>query len=91
MRAYLGRVDSSGLQRLVHEDLVPRDLLQELVRVWTTSTTSVIRTIVAEDDAEAIRRELAADRHDFACTLLLNRAVEILSLGPIARELSATP
>jgi hypothetical protein len=80
MRAYLGRVDHSGLRRFLAADVLPPVLFQELVREWTSPTATVVGMVVAEEDAEAIRRELAADRRDVACHLLLNRAVELVTL-----------
>jgi hypothetical protein len=80
MRAYVGLIGHSGLQRFVAEDVVPRGLLQELAREWTSPTATVVEAILDEENAEAIRRELAADRHDVACNLLLNRAFELIPL-----------
>src|SRR3954462_9085440 len=78
MRAYVGLIGHSGLQRFLAQDAVPSALLQELVREWTSPAATAIGTVVDEEDAEAIRRELAADRHDVACNLLLNRAFELV-------------
>jgi hypothetical protein len=80
MRAYVGLIGHSGLQRFLAEDVVPRRLLRELVREWTCPTATVVEAVVDEDDSEVIRRELAADRHDVACSLLLNRAFELVPL-----------
>jgi hypothetical protein len=81
MRAYVGLIDHSGLQRFIAEDVVPRGLLHELAREWTSPTVTAVEAVIDEDDAEAIRRELAADRRDVACNLLLNRAFELITLG----------
>jgi hypothetical protein len=86
MRAYVGLIGHSGLQRFIAEDAVPSALLQELVREWASPTMTTVGTVVDEVDAEEIRRELAADRQDIACNLLLNRAVELITLGPVVRE-----
>jgi hypothetical protein len=85
MRAYVGLIGHSGLQRFIAEDVLPRTVLQELLRAWTSPTVTAVGTIINEDDAEVIRRELAADHQDVACNLLLNRAFELITLG--AREL----
>ena len=88
MRAYIGCVDRAGLRRFLAEDAVPRDLLQQLVREWSSAATTVVWAVIAENDAEMIRRELAADRRYAACNLLLNRAVEVLSFGSVEPELT---
>jgi hypothetical protein len=88
MRAYVARVDHAGLQRFLPEDAVPRDLIRQLVREWSSAATTVVWAVVAEGDAEAIRRELGAGRHDTACNLLLNRAVEVLPFGTVEPELT---
>ena len=77
MRAYVGFIDLQGLRRFLPEDAVPRDLLRELVREWSSPRTTVVQALVTDDAAEAIRRELEADGRWPACNLLLNRAVEI--------------
>ena len=82
----MGLIGHSGLQRFIAEDVVPWGLLQELVRDWTCPTATVVEAVIAEDDSEVIRRELAADRHDVACNLLLNRAFELVTLR--ARDLT---
>src|SRR5258708_4703601 len=58
MRAYVGLIGHSGLQRLIAEDVVPRGLLRELVRDWTCRTATVVEAVIDEDDCELIRREL---------------------------------
>ena len=80
MRAYVGLVDPSGLRRFLPEDAIPRDLLRQLIRGWFSRTTAVVRAAVAQEDAEAVRREREAGYHRDACNLLLNRAVELLPL-----------
>jgi hypothetical protein len=81
MRAYVGCIDPYGLRRFLPEDVVPRDLLRQLLGEWSSRTTAVVWAVVPEEDAEAIRRELVADCRQAACDLLLNRAVEILPLA----------
>jgi hypothetical protein len=81
MRAYVGLIGHSGLQSFIAEDAVPWGLLQELVREWSSPTATVVEAVIGEDDTEVIRRELAADHQDVACSLLLNRALELITLG----------
>jgi hypothetical protein len=47
----------------------------------------VVLAVVADDAAEALRHELRVGDPGEACSLLLNRAVEILSFAPSAPEL----
>ena len=88
MRAYVGQIDRSGLRRFLPEDAVPADLLRQLVREWSSRATTVVWAVVADDDAEALRRELRAGDPADACILLLDRAVEILPLASSAPELA---
>jgi len=67
---------------------VPKDLLRQLVQEWSSRTTTVVWAVVAEDNAEAIRRELMADCRWTACNLLLNRAVELLPLVSVVPDLA---
>ena len=80
MRSYVGCIDLYGLRRFLLEDAVPKDLLRQLVQEWSSRTTTVVWAVVAEDNAETIRRELMADCRWTACNLLLNRAAELLFL-----------
>src|SRR3954469_15302900 len=41
---------------------------------WASPTVTAGGAVIDEDDAEVIRRELAAGGHSVACNLLLNRA-----------------
>lgn len=84
MRSYVGCIDLYGLRRFLVEDAVPRDLLRQLVQEWSSRTTTVVWVVVAEDNAEAIRRELMADFRWTACNLLLNRVAELLPLVSVA-------
>ena len=43
-------------------------------------------TLLNDGDAESIRSEVAAGHHDVACGLLLNRAIELLSLAAAMPE-----
>lgn len=55
-------------------------MLKKLAREWTSPAVTAIETVFAEDGAEAIRRVLAAHRHDVACNLLLSRAIDMVTL-----------
>jgi hypothetical protein len=46
--------------------------------------------LLDDEDAEAIRVDLIAGHHRDACNLLLNRAVELLSLLSILPNLAGT-
>ena len=70
------------------EEFMPRDILRHAVRTgWTHSTTAAC-ALLADEDAEAIRAALSAGRPGEACTLLLNRAVELLPLTSGSPELA---
>jgi hypothetical protein len=90
MRAYAGTVDQRGLRWFLPEEVIPRDLLRHAVVDGLTWSTTAIWALVADEDAEAIRAELSAGRHRDACNLLLNRAVELLSLISVLPDLSGT-
>ena len=79
MRAFVCEIDQTGLRRLISEEFVPRGVRPWLAR--TSAPMTVIWALLAEDDAEAIRTEVAAARPEHACGLLLNRAVELISLA----------
>jgi hypothetical protein len=84
MRAYLGQIDRRGLRRFLLEDAVPADMLGPLVQEWSSPATTVVRAVIAEDDAEALRRELRIGDPVGACTMLMDRALEVLAIGPPA-------
>jgi hypothetical protein len=84
MRAYVGHVEYAGLRSFVAEDVLPGDVLRDLVREWASATASVVLAILDEDAAEEIRQALRANRPDAACGVLLNRAVELMPLRPSA-------
>jgi hypothetical protein len=88
MKAFVGLVDTSGLRQFLPEDAIPRNLLRQVARDWLSSATTVIWAVVAEDDAEMIRQELAVGHCRIACEMLLNRAVELLPLGSVVPEVS---
>ena len=48
--------------------------------------TTVAWALLDDGDAESIRSEVAAGHHDAACGLLLNRAIELLSLAAALPE-----
>ncbi len=85
MRAYLGQIDRSGLRRLLPEDAIPPELVEQLAREWSSSSTTAVRAVLADEDAEALRHELRAGAHGEACSILLDRAVEVITLGEVAR------
>ena len=88
MRAYVGAVDHLGLRWFVPEDVIPRDLLLLFVRSWPTRSTTAVWVLVNDEDAEAIRTDLSAGNPGLACNLLLNRAIELLSLVSVTPELA---
>ena len=89
MRAYAGTVDQRGLRWFLPEEVIPRDLLRHSVGAGLTRSTTAVWALVADEDAEAIRADLSAGRHRDACNLLLNRAVELLSLTSGVPDLAA--
>ena len=90
MRAYVGYIDHSGLQRFLPEGELPRGVLQELAVGWSSPTTTPVWAVLTANDAEAIRQNLEAGCPGPACSLLLNRAVEILPLAAVARHVTET-
>ncbi len=84
MRAFLCEVDHAGLRRLLPEDDVPADVWPHDERARLAGPTTRVWALLANDDAEDLRADLDAGRHAEACGLLLNRAVELLSLGAAA-------
>jgi len=86
MRAYLAQVTRSELCRFVSEDLIPEDLLRRLTREWSSPATIVLEAVLDEEDAEAVREQLAAGRHPEAGGLLLDRAVAVHPIVPDVSE-----
>lgn len=84
MRGFVCELDQHGLRRLLPEDLLPAEELGRLARRTDERPTAIVWALLEELDAEDLRVELSAGRHRAACGLLLNRAVEILSLGAVA-------
>jgi hypothetical protein len=85
MRAFVCEVDPSGIRRFIPEDLIPNDDLRHLARSLPRPMTTLVWTLLsdddADDDADDLRADVGAGRHAAACDLLLNRAVELISLG----------
>ena len=67
---------------------MPRGILRHAVRTGWTHATTAVWALLADEDAEAIRADLSAGRPGEACTLMLNRAVELLPLSSGAPELA---
>jgi hypothetical protein len=84
MRAFVCEVDHTGLRRLVPEDLLAGDDLGSYLRRWFPRPTTVAWALLSDEDAEAVRADLGDGRRGDACGLLLNRAVELISLGAAA-------
>jgi hypothetical protein len=82
MRAYVAQVADSELRQFVAEDAVPEGLLSQLIREWSSSATAAVWAVLGDDDAEAVREELAAGRRGDACGILLDRAVEVRPIVP---------
>jgi hypothetical protein len=83
MRAFVCEVDGHGLRRLVPEDLVTGDELVRYARARSPQPATTAWALLADADAEDLRADVHAGRHREACGLLLNRAVELLSLGAV--------
>ena len=90
MRDYAGTVDQRGLRWFLPEDVIPRELLRHTVVAGLTRSTTAVWALVADEDAEAIRADLSAGRHRDAYNLLLNRAVELLSLLSVLPDFPGT-
>jgi hypothetical protein len=88
MKAYVGCIDYSGLRRFLPEGELPRSVLQELVVGWSSPATTPVWMVLTAHDAEAVRRDLEAGCPGAACSLFLNRAIEILPLAAVARNLT---
>ncbi len=86
MRAFLCEVDEAGLRRLIPEDVLAGDGVRGYLRHRFARPTTVAWTLLDYGDAESIRSEVAAGHHEAACGLLLNRAIELLSLAAALPE-----
>src|SRR5262249_38161955 len=85
-RAFLCEVDETGLRRLLPEDMLAGDGVHGSPRHRFARPTTVAWTLLADGDAESIGSEVAAGHHNAACGLLLNRAIELLSLAAALPE-----
>jgi hypothetical protein len=90
MKAILGEVSQHGL-RLLPADVDPRSLLAAHAAGPHARPTTLLWALLADADAEDLRAEVHAGRHREACGLLLNRAVELLSLGAAAGTTTRRP
>jgi hypothetical protein len=83
MRAYVGQINPAGLRRFLCDEAVPEDRLRQLAHAWCSPATTVVWAVLADENADAVRRELAAGHHQAACGLLLNHAAEILPVTAV--------
>ena len=81
MRAFICEIDHHGLRRLWPEDLLPATEMGGLARGPSPKPAAVVRVLLEEPDAEDLRTEVAAGRHHDACGLLLNRAIELMTIS----------
>jgi hypothetical protein len=86
MRASICEVDATGLRRFLSEEVLAGDGVRGYIRHRSARPTTVAWTLLDDGDAESIRSEVAAGHHDAACGLLLNRAIELLSLAAALPE-----
>lgn len=90
MRAYLGQIDHTGLRRFLLENAIPPNSIVSLDREWSSSTTTGVRAVPADEDAEALRCELGAGGYGEACSLYMDRAVEVLAFGKHSPRILST-
>ena len=86
MRAFLCEVDATGLRRILPEDVLAGDGVRGYLRHRFARPTTVGWTLLDDGDAESIRSAVAAGHHEAACGLLLNRAIELLSIDAALPE-----
>ena len=86
MRAFLCEVDATGLRRILPEDAIASDAVRRYTRGRFARPTTVAWALLDDGDAESIRSAVATGHHDAACGLLLNRAIELLSLAAAIPE-----
>jgi hypothetical protein len=84
MRAFVGEIDQDGLCRFVPEELARDDARGHPAQARSAGPTGLVWALLDDQDAEAVRAEVHAGRPRAACGLLLNRAVELISLGAAA-------
>jgi hypothetical protein len=87
MRAFAGEIDQDGLRRFVPEELVRDGAEVRSMRAQSARPTTLVWALIDEHDVEAIRTEVRAGHHRDACSLLLNRAVELIALGAVLSAL----
>lgn len=80
MKAFVGEVDECGLRRFVSESLLPGEILGEYARRAFPRPTTVVWAVLDEEDACAINDRVRHHHPRDACTLLQNRAVELLAI-----------
>jgi hypothetical protein len=86
MRALIREVDETGLRRLLPEDVFAGDVARCCTRHRYARPTAVAWTLLDYGDAESIRSAVTAGHHAAACGLLLNRAIELLSIAAAPPE-----
>jgi len=86
MRAYLGYLRADGLARLILEEIVPDDQLDEVLAAWSRPESVVFRTILAEDDIELIRHESRCGHPDGTVAWFWDRATELLPIANSERR-----
>jgi hypothetical protein len=80
MRAFICEIDHRGLRRLTPEEFVGAEELRRLAR-GPVPQSAALWALLDERDAEDLRSDFDAGRLFDACALLLNRAVELLSVA----------
>lgn len=78
--AFVAQLDYAGLCSLTPEHLMPLDELGRPEGSRWRREASLAWALLTDEDADAIRSEIDAGRHRQACSLLLNLAVELLSI-----------
>jgi hypothetical protein len=86
MRAFICEVDETGLRRILSEDALAGDGVRRYTRCRFARPTTVAWALLDDGDAESIRSAVATGHHDVACGLLLNRAIELLSIAAAMPE-----
>jgi len=86
MKAYIAQLAHAGteLHHFVSEDALPNDVLSDLIREWSLPERTAVWAVLDDEDAQAVREELAAGRQRDACGVLLDRAVEVRPIVPDA-------
>jgi hypothetical protein len=82
--AFVCEVDHAGLRRLLPEDEVLENVRRHDEQVQLAPPTTLVWALLVNADAEDLRADVDAGRHAETCGLLLNRAVELISLGAAA-------